>query len=546
MEIFIGQTKQSTATTGTHDNVSGDSGVTPLASLYAVSVNNSLGVVNNGIGHGLGLTDGVVEGSIGWGVNSGQATSVCSQIRRAVAVASCERSAQVVNGEHVHDSFIAGGNRVARTSNGFSNTWYANHMHFADCNAAVLEADLSAVVDTAVNIDPGFAWDLVICFSNDIGGASGQTADADFALGFYVLADDDQACMMWNSNNAQATPGDNSVHMSTIYAAGKTATGVGTIIYGVDISAGAGTSCDLTTRIAGGEGERVTCLFIGFTGTEIAKIIPWDSPIAAGEHSVTGHGILPTYGLIHLLSLAQAYNTAEADADGGAYGISFLTPFSEFCMAGADENGADPSDVQSTMVNQAIDMSLDDGTTGFIASFQAMIAGGFRQNFTDVDGTTRKNISLGIGEPISTGPLVPEVNENGPLQHGVNAMITGANFEAVQGTGSVIISPTDDINDLGAITQTISSWSDTVIEITGVVDTLIIGDSIFLFVTNDSADSNAAGHVVSFEANFELDFADDLSFQVTAQFSLVPPTEVSSQRFGQDGFLSGHSWFFGG
>ena len=64
------------------------------------------------------------------------------------------------------------------------------------------------------------------------------------------------------------------------------------------------------------------------------------------------------------------------------------------------------------------------------------------------------------------------------------------------------ISPTDNVADPDAITQTISGagWSDTSIEFTAVKNygqyTLPSNTNCYLFVTNNSSQSNASGHVV--------------------------------------------------
>ena len=76
--------------------------------------------------------------------------------------------------------------------------------------------------------------------------------------------------------------------------------------------------------------------------------------------------------------------------------------------------------------------------------------------------------------------------------------ITGTGFGASQGAGFVKISPTDDIADVSAVTQTVTSWADTSITFTAVKGSLSLDTSLYLFVENDSAESNASGHVVQF------------------------------------------------
>lgn len=85
---------------------------------------------------------------------------------------------------------------------------------------------------------------------------------------------------------------------------------------------------------------------------------------------------------------------------------------------------------------------------------------------------------------------------NDLVTDGNSFVLTGLNFGASQGSGSVIISPTDDINDAAAETQTVTSWGDTSVTFTS---NLPAGDpsSVYIFVTDTDADVNNAGYFVS-------------------------------------------------
>lgn len=79
-------------------------------------------------------------------------------------------------------------------------------------------------------------------------------------------------------------------------------------------------------------------------------------------------------------------------------------------------------------------------------------------------------------------------------------VITGTSFGASQGTGSVVISPTNSITDPGAVTQTISSWGDTSITLGAVsMGTFGYFSNLYLFVKNNSGSSNATGFIVQRE-----------------------------------------------
>lgn len=95
----------------------------------------------------------------------------------------------------------------------------------------------------------------------------------------------------------------------------------------------------------------------------------------------------------------------------------------------------------------------------------------------------------------------PTIASTTKLQDGQAFTITGTNYEAVIGTGSVIISPSDQYDAAGAVTQTIvdvADWSPTGITVDSAdLTDMSPGDTVYVFVTNDSADRNAAGFAVT-------------------------------------------------
>ena len=78
-------------------------------------------------------------------------------------------------------------------------------------------------------------------------------------------------------------------------------------------------------------------------------------------------------------------------------------------------------------------------------------------------------------------------------------VITGTNFGAPQGSGSVRISPTDDVTDVNAVLQDPTSWAGTSITVTTIRGSLASNTNLYLFVTNGTAETNSSGYVVQFE-----------------------------------------------
>lgn len=85
------------------------------------------------------------------------------------------------------------------------------------------------------------------------------------------------------------------------------------------------------------------------------------------------------------------------------------------------------------------------------------------------------------------------------FENGESITITGTGFGSTQGSGTVKLSPTDDIDDARAVTQTVTAWGDTSITMTAVRGALPVYTNLYLFVENDSAASNASGYVVQLE-----------------------------------------------
>lgn len=97
-------------------------------------------------------------------------------------------------------------------------------------------------------------------------------------------------------------------------------------------------------------------------------------------------------------------------------------------------------------------------------------------------------------------PTVTDAGDEAFYDGETGVVITGTNFGATQGTGEVILSPTDDPDDVDAVAQTVTAWGATSITITVDRGTLPLDTNLYLFVTNDSAQANAAGYVVQIQA----------------------------------------------
>ena len=83
---------------------------------------------------------------------------------------------------------------------------------------------------------------------------------------------------------------------------------------------------------------------------------------------------------------------------------------------------------------------------------------------------------------------------------GQSITINGETFGVTQGTGKVYISPTNNVNDVNRVQQTVTSWGDAQIVFTTVRGSLDFNTPYYLFVLNDSGASNTSGFGVTLNA----------------------------------------------
>lgn len=115
---------------------------------------------------------------------------------------------------------------------------------------------------------------------------------------------------------------------------------------------------------------------------------------------------------------------------------------------------------------------------------------------TNSDGNSNAS---GFTTTLELIPVVSSATPSSFKDGDTGIVISGSNFQSSQGTGVVKLSPTNDINDAGAVEQTVTAWTDTSITIDIVATGLIVG-TIYAFVKNDAGYSNASGLAVTLES----------------------------------------------
>lgn len=114
-----------------------------------------------------------------------------------------------------------------------------------------------------------------------------------------------------------------------------------------------------------------------------------------------------------------------------------------------------------------------------------------------VDTAATRAWDIYLDYTAATVPTVTSLTPASPVRVAqIGVVIAGTNFGASQLSGSVRIAPTNDVTDVNAVSQTVTSWADTSITINVVRNTLALATNHYLFVTNDGGSSNASGSVV--------------------------------------------------
>lgn len=99
----------------------------------------------------------------------------------------------------------------------------------------------------------------------------------------------------------------------------------------------------------------------------------------------------------------------------------------------------------------------------------------------------------------ATAPTITDAGDESFYNGETGCTISGSGFGSSQGNGTVKISPTNNVNDAGAIAQTVTSWGATSIQFTCVKSTLSFLTNYYLFVTENGGASNATGYQVQIE-----------------------------------------------
>lgn len=221
-----------------------------------------------------------------------------------------------------------------------------------------------------------------------------------------------------------------------------------------------------------------------------------------------------TGDILASISVGAKYVTSSAAASLGVYSVTTNLPDAQLDTATATVDSTSHAWHTTASIGTAMSGSTEycsafynGGSNNLVFAYDAGVAGdaswdtsaGLQATWTSA-GTIARKFSIYSTYDAAGTPTVTDLDTDEDVYPGqTSATITGTNFEAAKGTGSVTISPTDNVADGDAETQTTSSWADTSVDITVVQGGLPFG-AHYLFATNDSALTNSTGKPITFSS----------------------------------------------
>ena len=163
-------------------------------------------------------------------------------------------------------------------------------------------------------------------------------------------------------------------------------------------------------------------------------------------------------------------------------------------------NGSGSGGATFTLIDYTQQDSQGGGGYTWVVANQATTTAGTYNTEYDASSVNRSSLlAYSLNELGSVGVGISDVNSTNPIKPGdTNIVITGTSFEASQGTGVITVSPTDNISDTNAIEfSTVDSWADTSIQFDLTDPISLLYGTVYVFVTNDSAETNANGFTVT-------------------------------------------------
>ena len=364
---------------------------TPVGAIFVMGQGQVDGVATDVYAFSFGVTDGINHWvSAGWSQHNSASSNTARRSAVDEVFMVLDTGSGVVDAEGNFDTWLPNGVRINVTVVGNPDarllTVYLIGGQGIACEAQTFAPPAASATST---YSPGFKTHSLLVVQNSDFDDNGATQNL-WRFGFGGLHGETitQCCSGNIDVDAQGLCDMQSrVTTNKIFTAETDAN--------LSLSLGniTATSFDITS----GSGDLTAVTFGSFAISLGSNGAAWsgvqDTPTGTGEHTFSGVGFRPAFGMM-MPTMLTAVNSLKTNAEAGAYGLAGFMRDTEFCNSWASDDANTTMNNQSISNDQAIDMDADDGAAAFEATFVNFTPDGVILDFSVADGTIRKWPSL--------------------------------------------------------------------------------------------------------------------------------------------------------
>jgi len=388
-------------TTGNQDITISGFG-TPKAAMFFYDNTVTNGAIRNSTRNSTGYTDGTNQGCVAVTSSNGVATTDSSRRIDDNAVI-LEMSAGAIQGEANFVAWITDGVRINISDAAFSARFVTVVLiNGSDVTGSHVEvsAQLTSMTNNINTV--GFEPDLV--FINTVGAPTANNIDNNLILSSGIGVNDGtdkNFSVMSFDQNGQSVQSNTGQYTSDTYAVGQFFNNVlswGGIIESYDSS-----GFNINTNASPGN-DRVLFLALQFSSSPLMDASIEDSPTSTGSKSFGSTSSEPDFSMF----ITGHNSSLDTGQSGLGAGIFTADSSDQYSTMYSSEDAAVTSVVSSLSESGGL-TTLFNGAKDNISTFTGFTATGADFNFTTVDATPRKWISLFIGEAASGGISIPVI-----------------------------------------------------------------------------------------------------------------------------------------
>lgn len=382
-------------TTGTQDITIPGFG-TPKAAIFYYNIDVADNTVKGTIRKSVGYTDGTRQAVSAIASDDGQSTTATKRMQRDDAVICEITGAGTLTAQVNFDQWIVDGVRVnITTASALQRLCTIVLINGDDVAGAHVES--TGQLSTGINNINTVGFEPSLVFIDSVGLPDVNTFNDHSVLSSGIALNDgtDKNMSVMGFNQNAALTSNTGQYTSVTHVVGQYFNA--SIAWSGVINNYDSQGFDINITGATG-GDRVVFLALKFTNNPLIELTQEDSPTSTGTKSFGSTASTPSFSM-----LMTGNNSLTATGQSNLGGGIFVADSSnQYGMSISSESGV------TTTVEDEINKSgglvqLLNGAKQFDSTFTGFTATGADFNFTTVDGTARKWISLFIGDAATSG-----------------------------------------------------------------------------------------------------------------------------------------------